>query len=258
MTGRIFDVKELAVHDGPGLRTTVFLKGCPLSCLWCHNPEGLHAAPELIYKRNLCTGCGACRRNCRHPECAPFGRCLFACPRGLLEVSGREVSDEVLAGELLAGAAPLGDAFGGFTFSGGEPLAQWEFLLALSDRLAPHHLALETSGYADEAVFRRVIARMDFVYMDVKLADSALHRRYTGRPNEGILGNLKILMKSGKPYTIRTPLVPGITDTEENLGAIRALIGDSPWEKLPYNAAAGAKYEMLGREFPMKSIKEQL
>lgn len=175
VTGTIFDIKEMAVHDGPGVRTTVFLKGCPLRCRWCHDTEGLSSAPQLMVKESRCTHCGRCRVPCSHPECQPFGRCLHTCPDGLLSVAGRQISS----------------------------------------------------------------------------ADLETHRRYTGVDNGMIRQNLRRLQQSGHPHLIRTPLIPGITDTEKNLAAIRRLIGDSPWEKLPYNTLAGAKYPMLGMTYPL-------
>lgn len=246
MNGIIFDIKEMAVHDGPGVRTTVFFKGCPLRCKWCHNPEGLSAKQQLMYRSHRCIGCGNCQIPCTHPECAPFGRCIRRCPENCLEVTGEEISAQELADRLCKTAQVLGKSHGGFTFSGGEPLFQPDFLLELTDCLAGHHLCMETSGYAKQDVFRQVVNRLDFIIMDLKLADPELHKQYTGVSNRQILQNFACLQQSGKPYLIRTPLIPGITDTEENLAAIKTLIGESPWEQLPYNAAAGAKYRMLG------------
>ena len=145
---------------------------------------------------------------------------------------------------------------GGVTFSGGEPLMQADFVCAVSDMLRSKgiHLAMETCGYAGEAVFRQVLDRMDFVMMDVKLADPILHKRYTSVDNSLILANLRTLQSSGKPYRIRTPLIPGITDIEENLNEIKKLIGDADWEKLPYNTLAGAKYENFGMRFGMECL----
>lgn len=245
MTGIIFDIKEMAVHDGPGIRTTVFFKGCPLRCKWCHNPEGLSAKKQLMYKEARCIKCGACMAECYHEECKPLGRCLHVCPNNCLEVAGREVSAKELADELKASAEVLGQNFGGFTFSGGEPLAQPEFLLELMKELSGFHLCIETSGYAAADVFSKIVEKLDFVIMDIKLADSEKHKEYTGAGNEIILKNFEILKNSKKPYIIRTPLIPGITDTGENLEAIKKIIGDSEWEKLPNNVAAGAKYKML-------------
>lgn len=249
MTGIIFDIKEMAVHDGPGIRTTVFFKGCPMRCRWCHNPEGLVSKPQLMYKKARCLNCGLCRKACDHPECAKLGRCVHICPENCLEIVGREVTANALADELKQSAKALGDEFGGFTFSGGEPLYQFDFLVELIDELKPYHLCIETSGFADCDTFKMVVDKVDFVIMDIKIADDKLHKEYTGVGNSKILENYEILKNSGKPYIIRTPLIPGITDTKENLSAIEKIIGQDNWEKLPFNAAAGAKYEMLGLEW---------
>ncbi len=252
MTGRIFDIKEMAVHDGPGIRTTVFFKGCPLNCKWCHNPEGLSYEKQLMYKEARCIHCNACKTECNHIECKSFNRCIFACPENLLSVAGRDVTVNELAEELKTSAQPLGDSFGGFTFSGGEPLMQSEFLLKLCDELKDYHLCIETSGYAESEIFKNVIEKLDYIIMDIKLADSNQHKRYTGIGNKKILENFQILKNSGKPYVIRIPLVPDITDTEENLENIKKIIGNSSWEHIPYNTMAEAKYKMLGMQFSLK------
>lgn len=251
MNGTIFDIKEMAVHDGPGIRTTIFFKGCPLRCIWCHNPEGLVSKPQLMFKGNQCKNCGKCFEKCSHPECQPFGRCLHICSENCLSVAGREISAKELAEEIIPSAKVLGDDFGGFTFSGGEPLMQGEFLLQLMDELEGFHLCIETCGFCDSTLFKAVLDRLDFVIMDIKFADSVLHKQYTGADNAIILKNLEILKNSGKPFVIRTPLIEGITDTKENLLAIKKLIGDSNWEKLPENNVAGAKYKMLNMDFPL-------
>lgn len=252
MKGIIFDIKEMAVHDGPGIRTTVFLKGCPLRCVWCHNPEGLTSQKQLMYKEARCRKCGLCRNACSHAECIPYGRCIHACPENCLEIVGREIDASHLARELQETALVLGDSFGGFTFSGGEPLAQYPFIAEIMNLLPEYSFCMETSGYAQEAIFRDAISRMDYVIMDLKLADDSTHRRYTGVSNGPILRNLEILRSSGKPCCIRTPLIPGITDTAENLDAIQKLVGDLPHELLPYNPVGEAKYKMLGISYPYK------
>ncbi|MBQ8685530.1 MAG: glycyl-radical enzyme activating protein [Clostridia bacterium] len=245
MTGVVFDIREMTVHDGDGVRVTVFLKGCSLRCSWCHNPEGLRKAPQLLYKRVKCTRCGLCEKPCGHAECRQFGRCLHICPNDCLRVCGEEYAPERLA-EKLTGYKRLFDACGGgVTFSGGEPLMQWEFLSQTLDRLHGIPTAIETSGFASESVFRQMLRRIDFVYMDIKLLDSDLHKKHTGADNALIKNNFRILRASGKPYTVRTPLIKGITDGEENLRAIKEFIGDSPWEQLPENPLAKAKYDIL-------------
>ena len=151
----------------------------------------------------------------------------------------------------MASANAYGDGFGGFTFSGGDPLAQPEFLLELMAELKDYHLCIETSGFAESEIFKSIVDKLDFVIMDIKLADSEEHKKYTGVDNELILQNFAYLKQSEKPYVIRTPLIPNITDTQENLSAIKNIIDGSSWEQIPYNAAAGAKYKMLGMNYKL-------
>ena len=247
----IFDIKEMAVHDGPGIRTTVFFKGCPLRCIWCHNPEGLSSEIQLMYKKARCTDCRACYVECTHEECQALGRCIHRCPNNCLTVSGEIYTKERLIKRISEYYDMMGSAFGGVTFSGGEPLVWADFLCDLIDGLGGMHTCIETSGYAPSHVFRHVVDKVDFVIMDLKLADDELHKKYTGVSNGQILENFEYLKKSKKPYVIRTPLIPDITDTKENLSALARIIGDATWEKLPYNSMAGAKYEMLGMKFEM-------
>lgn len=249
MTGTVFDIREFTVHDGPGSRVTVFMKGCPLRCRWCHNPEGLSPRPQLMKKTAQCRHCGLCRRGCGHEECQPYGVCLHACPQGLLSVAGQQWSAQALA-ERLQKYAPLLPG-GGVTFSGGEPLLQGAFVAEVAGRLKLHR-ALQTSGYGDPALFAHVLRAMDYVLMDMKLADPEQHRLYTGVDNRLILRNYELLLESGKPHVIRVPLIPGITDTEENLRAIAALTEHSHVELMRYNPLAGAKYPMLGMAYTLK------
>ena len=251
MTGTIFDIKEFSIHDGPGPRITVFLKGCPLRCLWCHNPEGLQREPQLLWKESLCVGCGRCRVTCDHPDCQGLDRCRHQCAKGALTLSGVRWEAEALAKKLRGYESMLRSMGGGITLSGGEPLYQPEFTAQLLKNLEGMHRAIQTSGFASESVFRQVLAQTEFVMMDLKLADPQLHQKYTGVDNAPILKNLKILQESGKPHLLRTPLIPGVTDTPENLKAIAALAGDSPVELLEYNAFAPAKYAQLGKEYPL-------
>lgn len=250
MKGLIFDIKEFALNDGDGIRTTVFLKGCPLRCIWCHNPEGLSAVREVYVRQSACTHCGLCLRPCTHPECRGLGRCLHICPQNLVSVAGVEWESEALAQKLSEQSEVYEMTRGGVTLSGGEPLLQADFCIELLDRLRGKvHCTMETSGYAAPETFQAVVMRCDFVYMDLKLADCARHLELTGVPNDGILNNAAWLKRSGKPHCFRTPLIPGLTDTEENLKAIAHIAGDSPTELLPYNPLAPAKYPNVGRRF---------
>ncbi len=259
-TGIVFDIKGFALHDGPGIRTTVFLKGCPLRCLWCHNPEGLSPLPQLSVKKSGCVRCGKCMVPCTHPECQPFGRCLHICPNGCISVAGTEYTAEALAEKLACDRDVFAMSGGGVTFSGGEPLLQADFVCAVSQLLHGEGIptAMETCAFAPPEIFCRAVEHMDHVIMDIKLADPALHKKYTGADNGVILENFRWLQSCGKPYEIRTPLIPGITDTEENLTAIRKIIGTSPWEKLPCNTLAGAKYVNFGMEYPLEIQNSEL
>jgi len=250
ISGTVFDIREFTLHDGPGVRTTVFFKGCPLSCIWCHNPEGMDTAPTLMVRQSMCTDCGLCRTPCTHTDCAPHGRCLHICPRGLLSVAGKAWEASALAEKLVSGAALFGDD-GGVTLSGGEPLLQPEFAAALAHALHGYgiHTALQTCGFAREETFLRVLDAVDYVLFDLKLAADDEHRRYTGVSCVPIHKNLAHLKASQKPHVIRIPLIPGITDTRKNLAALASLAGDSPVELMPYNPYAGAKYPAVGKTF---------
>ena len=221
--GIVFDIREFAVHDGPGIRTTVFLKGCPLACQWCHNPEIQSRQPQVMHG-----------------------------PNGT-RVAGKEYSPDELAAILNRQAAILSANEGGVTFSGGEPLMQAAFVAQVTERLEGLHVLLDTCGYGSEKDFRLLLARTQLVFYDLKIIDRQAHRRYTGCFNDLILANLQVLAASGVPYVIRVPLVPGVTDTEDNLAAIAGAVAGLPGLQevnlLPYNRAAGAKYAAAGMQF---------
>lgn len=256
--GIVFDVREFSVHDGPGIRTTVFLKGCPLRCLWCHNPEGISPAPQALELAG-CERCGRCRVPCAHEACRGLGRCVKVCPKGLVRVSGEEVSAEALA-ERVKRNAPFFEDGGGVTVSGGEPLMQPEFLFELLERLKPLHTAVQTSGYAPPDVFRGAAGRCDLIYIDVKHLDPGIHRKLTGADNAPVQANLDWLMGRGKPFVVRVPLIPGVNDDPGFLEALpgrlagaRGLLGV---EFMPYNPFTPAKYAMAGMEFGL-GVKER-
>ena len=251
-TAVVFEVREFCLHDGPGIRTTVFFKGCPLRCTWCHNPEGLSPEPEWLFKAQKCVHCGSCARG-------------GDCPQGARQLCGRRWSVPALAAELLRNADVFASS-GGITFSGGEPLLQAPFLSALIDELrshqlahsqtaapAPLHLAIETSGYAPAEAYRSVVSKLDLVFQDLKPPDPAEHKRWTGVDPAPIHANLAWLKASGKPFIARIPLIPGVNDTPAaKAGFADLLAGPSGLlrvELLPYHLTAAAKYPFTGRTY---------
>lgn len=263
MNGTIFDIKEFAIYDGPGVRQTVFMKGCPLRCAWCHNPEGLKGIPELGVSSASCAHCGKCRSVCtaenwnerymRNEKCSLCGECISVCPMGLRRIYGKIYTPEELAGRILDKADYYAKMGGGVTFSGGEPLMQHEFLTEVLTLLPNVHKAIETSAYADADVFAAVVSQLDYVIMDIKCVSSEVHRKYTGVSNEKILSNYRRLRELAKPHTVRIPLIEGVNHTKENLEATAKLLhGDEFLEKvelLPYQKTAGAKYGSVGKEY---------
>ena len=249
--GRIFSIEEFSTFDGPGIRTTVFLKGCPLSCTWCHNPEGQRAAPDYLRSPLGCLACGACERA---GDGGRLGEAsISACPRGLIRRSGEEITASALTARLIKNARILESSGGGVTFSGGEPLMQSDFLIeCLSMLKGKLHRALQTSGYARPAVFSEVLSHADYLLYDLKLMDDRLHREYCGAGNAEIHENYVRLVRSGLPFVTRIPLIPGVTDTRENLSAVADFLlqnGVRYAELLPYNRYAGSKYAALRREY---------
>lgn len=255
MKGIIFDIKQFAVFDGPGIRTTVFLKGCPLRCMWCHNPEGLSFQPQLMVSQNGCTHCGACKRVCKHPDhCVLCGECVRACPNHLRRICGTMMSPVELTDKLLREKDFLNNTGGGITFSGGEPAAQPQFLLECLQRLnGQMHRTIETSGYCAPPAFADIIRELDYIIMDIKLVDDKKHQHYTGVSNERILENLDQVKACGKPFRIRIPVIPGVNDDPGNFEATAALVKGAEnlefIELLPYHKTAGAKYGMVGKAY---------
>ena len=254
MTGIVFDIKQMAVFDGPGIRTTVFFKGCPLRCEWCHNPEGLSFAPQLMVSGNGCLHCGQCVEVCEYPgDCRTCGACVRVCPLHLRKICGIRYTADALAEKLLKNKAILEMNGGGVTFSGGEPTGQAAFLIEVLQRLEGLHRAMETCGYCEPSVFSGILKHLDYVLMDIKIVDSELHRQWTGRDNTWILQNLELLKKSGLPFVIRIPLIPGVNDNINHFKATAGLIQDAPGlervELLPYHKTAGAKYSMVNRNY---------
>ena len=253
--GTVFSMEEFSIYDGPGIRTTVFLKGCPLRCAWCHSPEGQNFADELLRSPNGCLHCGACLEAGRRASGVPSltEESIEACPRRLIRHAGTVYTVDALEEKLARNIPMLTQAGGGITFSGGEPLSQHEFLTALLIRLGGRvHRAIQTSGFAAPDVFAKVLAHCDYVLYDLKLMDPAKHRLYCGQDNAEILANYRTLTASGKPFITRIPLIPGVNDTEENLEATAAFMLENAAkhiEILPYHELTGSKYALAGREY---------
>ena len=179
--GLVFDIKQMALFDGPGIRTTVFLKGCPLKCQWCHNPEGISPEPQLMVAGSGCIECGLCKTVCNPKErCTACGACVNVCPAGIRRVAGRYYDSDGLAAELLKDKLFLEKQQGGVTFSGGEPLLQAAFVFEVIDKLQGMHTAIETSGYCSEAVFTQMLEKVDYILMDIKMINEDEHKKYTG------------------------------------------------------------------------------
>jgi pyruvate formate lyase activating enzyme len=273
-TGTIFAIKRYALHDGPDLRVSVFLKGCPLSCVWCHNPEGLNPEKTVLTLPQKCAGCGECLETCpehalslsegairRDPAaCRVCGTCVEVCPALAHEAVGRTWTVREVMDEVEKELPFFTGTSGGVTFSGGEPLAQPRFLEALLQACGSLglHRAVDTSGFAGAETISRIAPLADLFLFDLKHMDPVAHHSITGVDNALILSNLRLLAESGASVNLRLPLIPGLNDSEENILATGRLTTSLPglreMDVLPYHATARSKYAKLGLPYPGEDI----
>jgi glycyl-radical enzyme activating protein len=266
VTGRITGIQRFCIHDGPGIRTTVFLKGCPLRCVWCHNPETQQAGPQLGFTASSCIGCGSCLPACPRgaqrlvdgirsldrPSCTACGGCAAACPTGALELVGRQATVADVIAEVERDRPFYLQSGGGMTLSGGEPLAQPDFATALLEaaRAAGLHTCVETCSQVDPAVLDRVLPLVDLFLCDLKETDPVRHRTWTGVGNERILANLRRLHAARAHMRLRCPLIPGLNDREDHFAGIAALARSMPGiegiEVMPFHRLGEGKRTRFG------------
>lgn len=275
LKGLAFNIQRYSIHDGPGIRTLVFLKGCPLSCLWCCNPESQSPSQEIIFTPTKCIGCGRCVEVCptgaaelylekdnlkAKKLCVACGKCVKVCPSGAKQMIGSYMSLEEVIEEIEKDFPYYQRSGGGVTISGGEPLMQADFVRMLLKKCQEKgiHTALETCGYAKWRDFKKVLEYLDVVLYDIKYMDSKRHKEFIGVGNELILQNAKKIASLDKDMIIRVPIIPGYQDSLENMKAIAKFARKLKIEKihlLPYHRLGESKYSQLGRNYKLKGIK---
>ncbi len=284
ITGIVFNIQRFSIHDGPGIRTTVFLKGCPLQCFWCHNPEGLKLKPEVQFFPQRCILCGECVAICQQdahsiavaePGTAPLhtydrercircGECIEACCAEAVQFAGKETTVEAVVAEALRDRAFYETSNGGVTLSGGEPMLQPDFTRAILQACKAEgvHTAIETSAHCSWELLQKVLPVTDLIMMDIKHLDSEKHRWATGVPNHRILENAQKLAQTGMPIIFRIPVIPTVNDTPEEVSAIAAFVAacraNNPrvsLELLPFHRLAGDKYASLGFDYRANDLK---
>lgn len=273
-SGLIFDIKRYAINDGTGIRTTIFFKGCPLSCGWCHNPESRSDEPQLIYYRDKCIGCQFCLKVCLvkaisidghgiaidMEKCTSCGNCPKVCPTESLEMAGTRYTVEQVIKEILKDRSFYEESGGGVTFSGGEPVQQKDFLLTLLTACKQNdiHTTVDTTGYVPTEDLLNILPVTDQFLYDIKHMDASVHEDICGVSNQRILDNLKTLSGNGANFRIRIPIIPGINDDEQNLQRtaefVSTLKGVESVDLLPYHDIMTAKYERLNMSYLLSDI----
>ena len=260
----IFDIQRSSFVDGPGIRTTVFFKGCNLRCAWCHNPESQRAEPQMMLYKNKCTGCGACQKKCPHKleRCELCGICALYCPHDAREICGKEYTVDKVMQEILKDKVFYETSGGGVTFSGGECMLQIDFLEAILKECKKHgiHTAVDTAGHVPFDRFERILPDTDLLLYDVKCYDSEKHKAYTGVDNRLILENLGKLLRTEQAVWVRIPVIPTVNDSVEEMRAIRQFLDSYGYpdkvELLPYHAMGEHKYEAIGKQSAPFSVPD--
>ena len=255
MKGLIFDVERNSFVDGPGIRTTVFFKGCNLKCAWCHNPESQDFKSQMMFYRDKCKVCGKCKSICSTPEnCTLCGKCTFYCPVDARKVCGKEYTVDEVFGEIIKDKAYYENSGGGVTFSGGECMLQIDFLLEILKKCKENgiHTAIDTAGNISFGSFEKILPYTDLFLYDIKIINSEKHKKYTGVSNELILENLKKLFVSNAKMWIRIPVIADVNDSVEDMLKIKAFLDQcgkpEKVELLPYHAMGENKYASIGRD----------